>query len=442
MLQIGFAIAASLGLVLANAFFVASEFAIVKIRPTRLQQLADEGKRRARLALGISRHLDVYLSANQLGITLASLALGWLGEPAFAELFRSIFASVGDGRVAGSAVAVIAGFVVITFLHTVLGELAPKSLAIQRTEVVALWTAAPLRAFHLVAYPLIWTLNAAAAFVLRLLRLRPATETESLHSPEELRLILHHVALDPGARRLIDRVFDYTHRVARHVMTLRRDVVVLESGLAFSENLQRVMENQFTRYPLLESRTGRVLGYVHIKDLMAALASRREPKIGDLRREPIYATEETPLEVLRRQFQQRHVHLAIVGSDTLQFSGIVTLEDLLEEFVGEIRDEQDVGEIPPIVLRPDGGFEIDGRLTLDVAARELGLRIVDAPEGVDTIGAYVSARLGALPRAGDTVDVDIVRLTVLEVRDRRVRRLRGDPISSRFEDDQDPTPKG
>jgi CBS domain containing-hemolysin-like protein len=427
MWQIGLAIAASLGLVLTNAFFVASEFAIVKIRPTRLVELTEKGTRRARLALGISRHLDVYLSANQLGITLSSLALGWLGEPAFASLFRSLF-----GRyawVAGETVAVIAGFSVITLLHTVIGELAPKSLAIQRTETVALWTAAPLRAFHLVTYPFIWILNGAARVVLRLLRLRPATESESFHSPEELRLVLHNVALDPGARRLIDRVFDYTHRVARHVMTLRRDVVVLESGLTFAENLQRVMENQFTRYPLLDSSTGRVLGYVHIKDLMAALVARREPKILELRREPIYATEETALEVLRRQFQQRHVHLAIVTGDAGLFSGIVTLEDLLEEFVGEIRDEQDVGEIPPIVLRSDGGFEIDGRVTLDVAARELGLRIVDAPEAVDTVGAYVTFRLGTAPRAGDTVQLELFLLTVLELRDRRVRRLRGDPLT-------------
>ncbi|HUS66814.1 MAG TPA: hemolysin family protein, partial [Kofleriaceae bacterium] len=254
------ALGACLVLVLANAFFVASEFAIVKMRATRLVELAEAGNSRARTALGISRRLDAYLSANQLGITLASLALGWIGEPAFAGIIEPLFARLGPGAAAAShTVAVIVGFVAITFLHTVIGELAPKSLAIQRTEPVALWTAKPLRWFYFVAYPVIWTLNAASALTLRLLRLRPASESELLHSPEEMRLVLRHVAIDPGARRLIDRVFDYTRRVARHVMTLRRDVTVLEIERTFDENVARVLEHQYTRYPLVDPTDDRVL---------------------------------------------------------------------------------------------------------------------------------------------------------------------------------------
>src|SRR6185312_13455006 len=215
-------------IVLTNAFFVAAEFAFVKIRPTRLQQLARDGSRRARLVLGITRQLPAYLSASQLGITVTSLSLGWLGEPAFASMLRPVLQRAGalSERTLHTLAATIS-LIVITFLHTVLGELARKAMAIQLTEPVALWTVVPFRAFYIVTYPIIWMLKGAAALVLKILRLPPASEAEMLHSPEELRLVLQHVKLDPGARRLIDRVFDYTHRLARHVMTLRRDVVTL-----------------------------------------------------------------------------------------------------------------------------------------------------------------------------------------------------------------------
>ena len=194
-----------------------------------------------------------------------------------------------------------------------------------------------------------------------------------LHSPEELRIVVQHVKLDPGARRLIDRVFDYTHRVARHVMTLRRDVVTLEAGRPFEDNLRIAVANQYTRYPLCEPVTDRVVGYVHMKDIVTALASGTHPqRMRELVREPIYASEDTRLEWLRREFQRRRVHIAIILGPGHAFTGIVTLEDLVEEVLGEIQDEQDLEEIPPITRNPDGSFEADGRLTLDVATRDLG----------------------------------------------------------------------
>ncbi len=265
-------------IVLANAFFVAAEFAFVKIRPTRLQQLAREGRRRAKLLIRITSQLPAYLSASQLGITLASLMLGWLGEPAFAALLRPWLyrAGVISERTLHTLAATVS-LIVITFLHTVLGELAPKALAIQRTEPIALWAVVPFRAFYMLTFPLTWTLKGAAALVLKILRLPPVSEAEMLHSPEELRLVLQHVQLDPGARRLIDRVFDYTHRLARHVMTLRRDVVTLEAGRPFEDNLRIAVANQYTRYPLIEPVTDRVVGYVHLKDIVTALASDKRP---------------------------------------------------------------------------------------------------------------------------------------------------------------------
>src|SRR3569833_3178982 len=368
-------------LVVANGFFVAAEFALVKMRPSRLEQLAKEGRRQARLVAGRSKQINDYLSASQLGITVASLMLGWLGEPAFAKLLRPLM----EGRWGLCLffvffVAAALSLVIITFLHTVIGELAPKALAIRMTEPVALWSALPYRIFYLVTTPLTWALRTSSALLLPV-----ASEAEMVHSPDELRLVLQHVELDPGARRLIDRVFDYTHRIARHVMILRRDVVTLVAGRPFEENLRIALANQYTRYPLVHSDTDRVVGYVHMKDILAALASGKRPEfMRDLAREPIYASEETRLEWLRREFQRRRVHIAIILGPGHEFTGIVTLEDLLEEFVGEILDEQDSDEIPPLVRHADGTFEADGRLTLDVARRELNLDLTPLPPDVET----------------------------------------------------------
>jgi CBS domain containing-hemolysin-like protein len=418
-------------MVLANAFFVASEFAIVKIRPTRVRELVNRGGRRARVLSGVTRRLDAYLSANQLGITLASLALGWIGEPALSHVLVPHLSFFGHWTgIAAQSLALGLSFALITFLHTVLGELAPKSLALQKTEPVALWAAAPLRVFYVVAFPVIWALNTSANLFLRMVGLRPASGAEMLHSPDELRLVLQHVELDPGARRLIDRVFDYTHRVARHVMTLRRDVVVLEEGRPFDDNLQIALTNQFTRYPLIEPGSDKVIGYVHLKDIVAALAAGRVPRrMREIAREPIYCSEETPSEWLRREFQRRRVHMAMVLGAGNTFVGVVTLEDLLEEFVGEIQDEQDVGEVPPIMHGSDGRFEAEGRLTLDVAARELGVNLPPFRPDVETLGAYVQAHLGQPLRPGSSVEIAGFRFTALEVRDGRIRRVRGEPLA-------------
>lgn len=424
-------------MVLANAFFVASEFAIVKIRPTRIKELASSGGHRARILASITRQLDKFLSANQLGITLASLGLGWVGEPAFADLVSPYMEHLGRfSGIATHSLALGSSFVVITFLHAVLGELVPKAIALQKAELVALWAAAPLRVFAIITFPFIWALTTAANLFLKMLRLHPASGAEMLHSSDELRLVLQHVELDPGARRLIDRVFDYTHRVARHVMTLRRDVVVLEEGRPWRENIEIALANQYTRYPLVEPGTDRVLGYIHMKDMMAALASGQEPKrMRELAREPIYCSEETPSEWLRREFQRRRVHMSIVLGTGNSFVGVVTLEDLLEEFVGEIQDEQDVGELQPIVRGTEGRFEVDGRLTLDVAERELSVALPPMPPEIDTIGAYVQSHLTPPLRPGRSVELGGFRFTAIEIRDGRIRRLRGDPLPEATDDE-------
>ena len=423
-----FGVAALFALVLCNAFFVMSEFALVKFRPTRLQALVDQGNKRAALALKISQQLDAYLSANQLGITLASIALGWVGEPAVAHLLEPLLRGFGAFAVpAAHSVAVGISFVLITVLHVVVGELAPKSIAIQRTETIALWTARPLHVFYLVAFPFIWLLNALSRLVLRLIGMRVVSEGEEAHSPEELRLILRRVHLEPGARRLMDRLVDYTHRVVRHVMTLRADLIMLPAERAFNENVRLAVEHQYSRYLLWSEAERRVVGFVHMKDVTTALVAGSQPaSMMSLARQPLFVRDDLPLEALRREFLQEGVLIAVVVDGKGEVLGAVTLEDLLEEFVGEIRDEHDGGEVPPIIRGPGAHFELDGRVTLDVVSRELDFRPTDVPGDIETIGGYARRRLQQAPKVNDVIVSDDVRLVVLEVRHRRIARLRGE----------------
>jgi putative hemolysin len=242
-----------------------------------------------------------------------------------------------------------------------------------------------------------------------------------LHSPDELRLVIQHVQLDPGARRLIDRVFDYTHRVARHVMTLRRDVVTLEMGRPFDDNLRIAVANQYTRYPLIDPANDRVVGYVHLKDIVAALASGRRPeRMRDLVREPIYASEDTRLEWLRREFQRRRVHIAIILGSGHAFTGIVTLEDLVEEIVGEMV-EQGARALAG-AASPSGPAEVDGRLNLDDFAEVTGILLPPGP--YDTAAGFLMAGLGRLPEKGDAVVCDDRVLTVAAMEGRRIARIK------------------
>lgn len=414
-------------LVLLNAFFVASEFAIVKMRPTRLEQLVREGDARARLALRMSQRLDAYLSANQLGITLASLGLGWLGEPAIAHLVEPFLAPLGRwSGVSAHGIAVAISFVVITALHTVIGELAPKSLAIQRTEQVTLFAAWPLHGFFLLAWPVIWVLNSLANAFVRLLGLQPAGEEEIAHTSEELRLLLTRspAGLDPALRSMLVRIFDLRRRTARHVMSLRTDAATLRANMTIDEAVRVVGEAGYSRYPVLDETGKTVLGYLHLRDLFDVLSSRRRAaRVAELLRKPIFARENTTVERLRLEMQARQIPVAIITSATGEFIGLVTMEDLLEEIVGEIRDENDE-EVPPIHRRGGGIIDVDGRVLLADLERDAHITLKPEAKGVETVGGYMIARLEHPPEAGERVECEGYTLVAIEVAGRRVRRVR------------------
>jgi CBS domain containing-hemolysin-like protein len=417
----------SLLLVLLNAFFVASEFAIVKMRPTRLEELVQQGDARAKLALRMSQRLDAYLSANQLGITLASLGLGWVGEPAIADLLQPVFARFGDpeGPVLHTVSFAIA-FSLITGLHTVVGELAPKSLAIQRTERVTLFAAYPLHFFYLLMWPIIWVMNGAANAFVRLFGLQPSSGEEMAHTSEELRMLLmtSPAGLDPEMRSMLVRIFDLRRRTARHVMSLRSDAATLRAHMTIDEAVKVVTDAGYSRYPVLDESGRKVLGYLHVRDLFDVLAGRsRATRVAELLRKPILAREDTSVERLRRDMQASQVPVAIILSPLGEFIGLVTIEDLLEEIVGEIRDEHDE-EVAPIVHRGKGLVDVDGRVLLADLERDASIVLRPEVKGMDTVAGYMLARLGRPAQAGERVECEGYTLVATDVAGRRVRRVR------------------
>src|SRR6266446_219362 len=339
-------IAAILALVALNGFFVACEFAIVKVRSSQLDALAEEGNLRASFAKHIRAHLDAYLSATQLGVTLASLALGYFGEQFLAEMLQPFFALAGiHSHAIVSTVSITLAFIGITFLHIVFGELAPKYIAIGNPVPVALAIARPLGGFYLLFRPVIWLLHKSSNLLLRrMLRIRPVPATELAHSEEELRLILDESEkseeVSPLGRDLLVNALDLRRRVVRDIMTPRGQVVFLDIEDSFQDNVKKAISSRHTRFPLCRGHLDNTIGLIHIKDLVA-LISDPHPDLLRIKRELIPVPEMMPLEKLLSLFLSKHAHLAIVVDEFGGTVGMVTLEDVLEELVGDIQDEFD-----------------------------------------------------------------------------------------------------
>ena len=421
---------AAIGLISLNAFFVASEFAIVKVRPTRLRELVEAGNKKAAIALNITQHLDAYLSANQLGITVASIALGWIGEPAVSRLLDPLLSLLGYTSGNTHALAAVLGFAVVSYFHTVLGELAPKTISIQKSETVALWCAWPLHAFYIMSFPVIWLLNTSANSFLHLLGMRSANEIDNdAHSEEEIRMIVsssqEHGILEEHEALLVENVLDYTDRVAREIMTPRNDVSILFADQTIEEATQYVLAEGYTRYPLFRRESKHELvGIIHIRDLFALHYSGGDSTLMEMVREPLIIPETLPLNEVRQKFQGSGVQIALVVDEYGAFSGIVTLEDLVEEVFGDFRDEFDEQEPDDIQLCADG-MELDAGMLAGEALEALDINedTIDL-EGFDTLGGLVFGMLGDRPVVGDSVDVDGYKLKVLEVEGLRITRIK------------------
>ncbi len=418
---LGFTLA--LLLVLLNGFFVAAEFALVKVRPTQLDPHVAAGRRRGRLARHMVRHLDAYLSTTQLGITLASLGLGWVGEPAFVWLLEPVFRWLPEASpTLVHSVALSAAFLTITILHIVLGELAPKSIAIRKAEGAALLVAMPLFAFYKLTYPVIWLLNHTANGIVKLVGIRPVSEGELAQDEEEIRLLLasrHATSLSENKRELLDNIFELSHRMARQIMVPRADVVYLSTTEPLEKNLAMARRSGHTRFPLCEGSLDKVVGMVHIKDLFRSVKPLRS--LEQVAREIAFVPETLALDRLLNRMLAEKVHMAAVLDEYGGVSGIVTLENVIEEIVGQIQDEFDA-EKPELAELGEGVYSISGAMLVEEVEEALDMELSDRDE--DTIGGVVLSELGRKPAVGDRVELGPLLLEVDEVQRNRIRTLR------------------
>jgi len=421
----------ALFLIVLNGLFVAAEFAFVRVRPTRIAQLVEEGNKRARAVQDSIQHIDAYLSVSQLGITLASLGLGWLGEPAVSSLIHPLLISWGLVSPAlETSIAFVIAFSLITFMHVVFGELAPKSLAIQKAEKMALFLAGPMHRFYYIFYPAVVVLNGTANRVLRLMGIRLESEHDITHTEEELRMIIaesyHGGQINQTEQELLQNVFRFEERVAEEIMVPRPDVVFLDTHLSLEENLSRAKKAGHTRFPLVEGSPDQVVGLIHIKDLLFRTSPIQN--IAEIKREIIYIPEGMPVDRLLAEFQRRHQHLAVILDEYGGTAGIVTMEDILEELVGEIQDEFDEEE-PLLVHQEDGSILVNGLVLLDDASRELGFHLDEEEEnGYNTLAGFVFGRLGKRPREGDYIIQDDLKIEVNRMEGLRIGWLRASQL--------------
>ncbi|HKS23996.1 MAG TPA: hemolysin family protein [Thermoanaerobaculia bacterium] len=409
--------------IVANGFFVAAEFAIVRVRPTQLAEMAAEGSARAKMARRITKRLDSYLSAVQLGVTLASLALGWVGEPAFAALLLPRLERFGvfAPSIAHSIAATVA-FTLITWLHIIFGELGPKYLSIDKTIGVALAIAHPLRVFYVVMYPLIWVINRTANAILGAIGIRPASKEEMVHSEEELRLILASSekagVLSEENREIIEGVFEFSKRTARQIMVPRTDVAVLSTTKSIEENLEIMRTTRHTRYPLCDGSLDQTIGLIHVKDLfLAQLRGPGRPLI-ELKRDILFVPENSTVDALLSQFIEHKTHMAVVLDEYGGASGIVSLENITEELFGQIQDEFD-RERPEIEPLGNGRYRVRGDYLIEDLTARLKVDVGEPAE--ETIGGYVAARLGREVAPGDRTTLGDLQIDVVDAERFRVR---------------------
>ncbi|MGI9539029.1 MAG: hemolysin family protein [Miltoncostaeaceae bacterium] len=410
---------AALLLVLLNGFFVAAEFALARARTTRLEAMSERGVASAGLARGQIEHIDRYLAACQLGITLASLGLGWLGEPAFGHLLEPVLEAVGLEEATAVLTAGILAFVIITVLHVVVGELAPKSIAIQRAERTAMSIARPLEWFRWLLSPLIKVLNGAGNMVVRLLGVDPATPSELASTPEDIQRLIDESEeggnIEPDQAEMLEGVFSLHDHQTREIMTPRPHVRTLEGKMAVKDGLSEALKSRHSRFPVVDDEDN-VLGVVHLADLSHALLENDEgTTVREVAGTPLFVLETQAVDDLLDELQSRHASMAVVLDEYGDLAGVVAVEDVIEEIVGEIDDERD--RAPNVDARPDGRLIVRGHVPLEDLA-DHGIEIDD--ETVTSVGGLVFTRLGRLPRTGDSIRLEEYVLTVEATQGTRV----------------------
>lgn len=447
MSSLTFQLTSILALLAANAFFVAAEFALVSARDFRIEPRARTGSRAARLTLRIKRDIDAYLSACQLGITMASLGLGWLGEPAVAAILRPVLVPLGLPEATLHTIAFLVGFIVFSSLHIVVGEQVPKTFAIRKAESVAMLLAYPLHWFYRAIFPLSWLLNEASRATLRLLKVREASHAEVLTS-DELRGLIHtsaeHGEVAAERAEMLHNLFRFDERAVERVMIPRLDAHVLRLDAPPGRNIEVIRQSQHSRFPVVRGELDSLVGIVLVRDLVNALIDGVPAPWDNLEsycREPFIVPETTKVAGLFEMMRDRRAHMACVIDEYGVFAGVVTLEDLLEEIVGEIADETDDLE-PDFPITWKGNYwEAHGLVPLTDLERETSFRS-DSSLNVNTASGLMMSALERMPVAGDTVSLGEFQFTVLAMKDRHVERIRIEAVAAIEEQDTVETETG
>lgn len=414
-------------LIAFTGFFVAAEFAIVKIRSSRIDQLVAEGKRGALAAKKVTTNLDEYLSACQLGITVTAMGLGWLGEPTIEKLLHPLFEKWNLNPSISSVLTFGLAFMIMTYLHVVVGELAPKTMAIQKAERVTLLLAGPLMMFYKIMYPFIWVLNGSARVITGLFGLKPASEHEVAHTEEELRLILSDSyesgEINQAEYKYVNNIFEFDNRIAKEIMVPRTEIVGFYLEDSVEEHMKVIQNERYTRYPIFGEDKDDIIGMVNVKDFFIRYMTEDQKDLSSIRsymRPIIEVMEKTPIHDLLLQMQKKRIPMAVLYDEYGGTAGIVTLEDILEEIVGEIRDEYDEDEAPPIQHVNEQHIIVDGKVLISEVKDLFGLHIEE--DDVDTIGGWIMMQNHEIEE-GQHVEAEGYEFKVLEKDAYQIKRV-------------------
>lgn len=411
-------------LVFLNGFFVATEFSMVKVRKSRIETLIIQGNKRAKRTLIVVKDLNSYLSACQLGITLASLGLGWVGEPAILRLLMPIFNLFNLPSSIEHSIAFIIAFSIITGCHIVFGELVPKSLAIISPEKIALSTAFPLIFFYKLTYPVMWIFNHSTNWILKVFGLSQVDEHESVHTDEEIKLLVeesyNHGLVDKTELTLVDNIFDFSDKKVKEIMVPRTDITNIFIEDSFDDIIDFTLKEQLTRYPVCKENKDNVIGFIHIKDLYKQKIEGNNQEIKNIIREIKLVPESMLISDLLKIFKKDKVQVALVIDEYGGTAGLVTIEDILEEIVGEIQDEFDEEE-DAIIKCEDNSYIVDGKVLIEDITEFLYINIED--EHIDTIGGWAYTQLDAYPKPNDKFTYKNYEFTILKCNRKRINKL-------------------
>ncbi|MGN4672289.1 hemolysin family protein [Bacillus cereus group sp. MYBK106-1] len=414
-------------LIALTAFFVAAEFAIVKVRSSRIDYLIAEGSNRATSVKTVITNLDEYLSACQLGITVTALGIGWFGKPALKQMFDTLFLNLNISTQLADIFAVILVFLFITFLHVVIGELAPKTFAIQKAEQVSLFVAKPLIFFYRIAFPFIWVLNGSARIITKLLGLKPTKGHDEVHSEEELRLLVSESykngEINQSEYKYVNKIFEFDDRIAKEIMVPRTEMHIISKEMPAEEALQKMSQEKYTRYPVVDGDKDHVIGFVNFKDIFTDFVQHNavsNKKVEQYIRPIILVIDSIPIHDLFLKMQKERTHIAILIDEYGGTSGLVTVEDILEEIVGDIQDEFDTDEQPEIQQVSETKTILEGKVLVSEVNTLLGLTIDD--NGVDTIGGWILTKNIEIAEE-DFIEIENYKFCVKELDGHYIKRL-------------------